>query len=144
MAPAAAADFSVMTRTARILTMESYMRKSIIGVLGVLIGFGMVISKVYLSNSFTYGITFVLMTASTMLASHFQIKAATLRATQTLKSKKAASTVSASSRSLKATEATTTTVTTIRETVKDVPPLAMSPAFSSKKLRARDAASSNN
>jgi len=120
VAPAAAADFSVMTRTARILKMESHMTMSTIGILGVLVGFGLVLSKLYLLNSFAYGITFVLMSASTMLASHFQILAATLQAAEGAKAKKkAASTVASPSTPVRTTGKAAVTDTTVTETGKD-------------------------
>ena len=50
------------------------MVKSTFGILGVLIGFGLVITKVYLKSSFAYGFTFVWMTFSAYLASYFQVQ----------------------------------------------------------------------
>ena len=72
------ADQNVMNRTAKILEMKNAMMRSTIGILIILIGFGLVITKAYLFNSFTYGITFFMMLAGGMSSSHFQIKAATL------------------------------------------------------------------
>ena len=71
-------QLNVKTRTGNILQMKAYMLQSTFGIYGVLLGFGLVLSKFYLTSSFAYGITLVVLTASTMLSAQFQILAATL------------------------------------------------------------------